>query len=143
MAEDSHSYSSVVPVLVAVLVCDAAVEDPSTGKKSLIGIFNRINVGRFPTKRPMALYIKLTDAEGNYKVEARFVQVASQKVLAKVKGGLRAVDRAASSSLFLSLPALPIPSEGQYEFQIWANSVFLGSTAIEAVGRGQLNPERR
>jgi len=137
VAQDSNASSSLVPVLVAVLVCDAAVTDPSSGKKSLIGIFDRIIVGKFPTQRPMALYIKLTDAEGSYKVEARFVQVKSQKVLAKVEGKLRAIDRAASSSLCLSLPPLPIPSVGQYEFQIWANSVFLGSIAIEAVGRGQ------
>jgi hypothetical protein len=141
VAEDSNASSSVVPLLVAVLVCDAAVEDRSTGKKSLIGIFNRINVATFPTKRPMALYIKLTEAEGDYKIQARYVQVRSQRELARVEVGLKATDRAASSDVYVMLPPLPIPSEGQYEFQIWANSIFLGSTAIDVVQRVQRRKE--
>ena len=61
--QEQRNLSNVVPVLVAALVCDVAVADPGTGKKNLIGVFNRVNVGKFPTKRPMSLYILGTDAE--------------------------------------------------------------------------------
>lgn len=135
MTQETQPLSQVVPVLVAALVCDVAVADPSTGKKSLIGIFDRVLVGGFPTQRPMSLYMKLTDAEGRYKVEVRYVQVGTRKVLAQAEGKLQATDRLTSSDVYLLFPPLPIPEAGRYEFQIWANSMFLGTTFIDAVPR--------
>jgi len=126
-----------VPVLVAALICDVAVADPSTGKKNLIGIFDRVNVGRFPTQRPFSLYVKVTDAEGYYRTQVRYVQVSTGRVLAEAQGELNATDRLASTDVYIQFPPLPIPEEGRYEFQIWANSVFLGATFIDAVPRHQ------
>ena len=133
---DKQPLSEVVPLLVAVLVCDAAVVDPSTGKKSLIGIFDAVHLGKFPTQRAISLYFKVVDAEGFYEFTVRYVQVDSGKVLAQVKGELIANDRLASSDLHLSFPPLPMPAIGRYEFQIWANSMFLGATSMRAVQRG-------
>ena len=71
MTQESRALSQVVPVLVAALVCDVVVSDPSTGKKNLIGIFDRVNVGKFTTTRRMSLYVKVTDADGDYDAEIR------------------------------------------------------------------------
>jgi hypothetical protein len=125
----------VVPLFVAALVCDVAVADPSTGKKSLIGIFDRMNGGKFPTQHPMTLYFKLTDAEGYYEIDVRYVEASSGKVLASATGELEVTDRLTSIDLYMSFPPLPIPSPGRYEFQIWANGMFLGTTVIDAVQR--------
>lgn len=137
MTQEQRTLSNVVPVLVAALVCDVAVADPSTGKKNLIGIFDRIHVGEFPTKRPMSLYMKVTDAEGYYKTEVRYVQVGSGQVLAQAKGELHSTNRLASADLYIQFPPLLIPKEGRYEFQLWANSMFLGATSIDAVPRSK------
>ncbi|MBI4339415.1 MAG: hypothetical protein HY680_05630 [Chloroflexi bacterium] len=135
MTQEQRSLSQVVPLLIAALVCDVAVADPSTGKQNLIGIFNRINVGRFPAGRAFALYIKLADAEGHYQFDLRFVQVASGTVLARAEGILDAKDRLASQDLSINFPQLPIPEPGRYEFQIWANGMFLGSASIHVAPR--------
>ena len=124
--------SRVVPVLVAALICDVAVEDPSTRKKNLIGIFDRIWSRRFPTQRVMSLYIKLTDAEGLYNIAAKFVERSSGSTLAEVQATLQVEDRLSSVDMYLPSPPLPIPRKGRYEFQIWANSVFLGTTFLDA-----------
>ena len=137
MTQESRALSQVVPVLVAALVCDVAVTDPNTGKNNLIGIFNRVNVGKFPTTRRMSLYVKVTDAEGDYDTEVRYVQVGSGKVLAQAQGKLHSANRLASIDLLIQFPPLPIPAEGRYEFQIRVNSVFLGATFIDAVQRRQ------
>jgi len=126
-----------VPVLVAALVCDVAVTDPNTRKNNLIGIFDRVNVGKFPTTRRMSLYVKVTDAEGDYDTEVRYVQVGSGKVLAQAQGKLHSANRLASVELLIQFPPLPIPAEGRYEFQIRTNSVFLGATFIDAIPRRQ------
>jgi hypothetical protein len=135
LAEESHVQSQVVPLLVAALVCDVAVADPSTGKKSLLGIFDRMNVGKFPTQHPMTLYFKLTDAEGHYEIAVRYVEVSSGKVLAEATGEMEVTDRLISVDLYMSFPPLPIPGPGRYEFQIWANGMFLGTTFMDAAQR--------
>ena len=137
MTQGEPAPSSVVPVLVAVLVCDAAVADRSTGKKNLIGIFDRINVGKFPTKRPISVYMKLADAEGTYQIEVRYVETNTGGVLAQAEGPAQIRDRLTSIDLYMDFPPLPIPREGRYEFQVWANGVYLGGTFIDAVQRAQ------
>ena len=117
------------------MVCDAAVEDPATGKKSLIGIFDLVHVREFPTQRPISLYFKVADAEGFYKFDVRYVQADTGSILAKLEGELTAQDRLATSELHVPFPPLLIPAIGRYEFQVWANSMFLGSTSIRAVQR--------
>ena len=133
---DKQPLSEVVPLLVAVLVCDAAVADPSTGKMSLIGIFDTVSAAKFPTERAISLYFKVVDAEGFYEFAVRYVQIDSGEVLLQAVGDLMANDRLVPSDLYLSFPPLPMPAIGRYEFQIWTNSMFLGSTSIRAVQSG-------
>lgn len=127
--------SQVVPVLVAILICDTACTDRSTGKHTLVGLWDRLTVAQFPTKRPITLFMRLTDAAGYYKFEIKYVQLSSGKVLAKAEGDLQALDRLKSSTLIMDFPPLAIPEEGRYEFQIWANDIYLGSTVIDAIPR--------
>jgi hypothetical protein len=133
--EEQTRPSKVIPHLVAALVCDAAATDPTTRKKSLIGIFDRLWVGRFPTQRPVSVYIKLTDAEGEYSIEVRFVQVSSGQALAGATGRVRIDNRLTSVDMVLQSPPLTIPAEGRYEFQIYANDIYLGGTFIDVFPR--------
>ena len=132
---EEQPLSQVVPLLVAALVCDTAVADQNTGKKNLIGIFDRLNVGTFPTNQSVSLYFKITDAKGRYDFHVRYVQAETDELLAEAKGRLVASNRLDSLDVYLNLPQLRFPAEGRYEFQIWANSKFLGSTFIDAVPR--------
>ena len=124
--------SEVAPLLGAALVCDVAVSDPSTGKKSLIGIFDHVRVAKFPTTRRVSLYFKIADAQGRYDFDVRYVRADTGEVLARAEGKVVARDRLSSTDLHLAFPPLPIPAPGRYEFQVWANSMFLGSTFMDA-----------
>ena len=124
-----------VPLLVAALICDVAVADPSTNKKNLIGIFDRVVVANFPTQRRMHLYIKLADAEGEYEIETKYVHRESGSKLAEARTKLDIKNRLLTTDLYIPFPPLPIPHEGRYEFQIWANSVFLGTAFLDAQAR--------
>ncbi len=127
--------SEVAPLLVAALLCDVAVADPTTGKKNLIGIFDRVNVGEFPTERPICLYFKIADAEGYYQFDVRYVRTGTDEILAGAESDLTIENRLSSQDLYIPFPPLPIPEPGRYEFQIWANSMFLGATSMNAVKR--------
>jgi hypothetical protein len=127
--------SQVTPFLIAALICDVAVADPSTGKKTLIGIFDRVIVGKFPTQHSMSLYLKMTDSEGYYPLEIEYVYINDGNVLLKVDGAMEAKDRTLSTDVYIPLPALPIPKPGRYEFRVKASSMFLGSAFMDAVQR--------
>lgn len=137
VADAEQQRSEVVPLLMAALICDVAAADPSTHKQNLIGVFDKINVAAFPTARPFSLYLKLADAVGRYKLDLRFVRVETREVLARVEGDLQARDRLSSQDLSINFAPLPIPAPGRYEFQVWANGMFLGSTFMDAVPRSQ------
>ncbi|MGI2336351.1 MAG: DUF6941 family protein [Dehalogenimonas sp.] len=124
------------PMLIAALVCDVAVKDPTSGKISLIGIFDRVHVKEFPAKRPVSLYAKLTEAEGEYEFQARYVYSNTGEKLAEAKGKFTAKEKLATVELNLQFPPLPITGEGRYDFQIWVNGAFLGQTFIDAAAMG-------
>lgn len=129
---EERPLSQVVPLLVAAVVCEVAVADPSTGKKSLIGIFSRLNAEKFPVERFFSLYFTITGAEGRYDFDVRYVQVKTNKLLAEAKEQIVVSDRFASQEFHIAHVPLPVLEEGRYEFQIWANGNFLGSTFFDA-----------
>ena len=135
--EEEQPLSQVKPLLVAALVCDAGVVDPNTGKKTLVGVFDRVEVETFPTRLAMSLYFKVTDAEGRYKVEIRYIQADTDETLAGIRGEFQSADRLKSSDFIMQCPPLPIPEAGRYAFQFWVNSLFLGSAFVDAAPRRQ------
>ena len=129
---EDQPLSEVVPLLVAALVCDVAVADPSTGKMNLIGIFDKVHVGKFPTHRDVSLYMKIADAEGRYNFDVRYVRTDTNEILIQAASDVVITDRLSSLDQYITFPPIMIPAPGRYEFQIWANSMFLGSTFIDA-----------
>jgi hypothetical protein len=134
--DESKALSNIKPVLIAALVCDVAVKDPTTGKISLIGIFDKVHVKQFPAQRPVSLYAKLTEAEGNYQFQAKYVYSNTGEALAEAKGEFTAKEKLGTIELNLQYPPLPLPGEGRYDFQIWVNGQFLGQTFIDAAVMG-------
>lgn len=137
MTAEKPPLSQIPPYPVAMLLCDVAIADPATGKKNLLGIFDRLYVGHFPTQHPMTLYLRVTDAEGYYELAVRYVKSGPGQVLAEARGEMHVSDRLAAVDMTLQWPPLPIPEEGRYEFQVWANSMFLGVATFDAVPREQ------
>ena len=134
--ESPEVLSPVLPVMVAALVCDTHAVDPATGKKSLIGIFDRVNAASFPVSRPVTLYYKLTDAEGRYEFKIRFSSPGGEELLAEATGEFTSKSRLTAMELVVPFPKLPLPAAGRYEFQLWANGMYVGTTSIDAAGTG-------
>ena len=83
----------------------------------------------------MSVYVKLTDAQGKYTIDVRFVQVKTGVVWggAKIEADLK--DRLLSSDIVIRFPPLPIPEEGRYEFQVYTNETYLGGAFLDAALR--------
>lgn len=131
MSQDDRERSEIVPLLVAAVICDAAVEDPNSKKKTLVGIFDRVWVQNFPTRRQLSLYLKVADTLGKYDFQIMFVEVSTGRKLTEVTGQLNATDRLAACDFFIPLN-LEIPSAGRFEFQVWFNGKYIGQTFLDA-----------
>jgi hypothetical protein len=124
-----------VPSLLAILVCDSVIVDSQTQKKSVIGIFDNIYSQQTPFSQRLGFFARLTDAEGEYKFTVRIVYLGDEE---QIVAGLEtdtvvARDRLGAVNLALNLPAVPFPKFGRYEFQLFANNVFVGRTVINAL----------
>ncbi len=129
-------HSTIPPLLVAAVICDVGVVDPSSGKKNLIGIFTRLNAESFPMQRPMSLYVKVSDAEGYYPLKVEFVYLNSGEVLGTAKGEIEVLQRTEYADFLLNFPPLTFPKPGRYEFRVTASNMFVGSTFLDAVPAG-------
>ncbi len=57
------------PVCKAILLCDAILTDPFSGKTSLVGIFERFVVRQFPgATAPCFAYVQMTNGIGKYRI---------------------------------------------------------------------------
>jgi hypothetical protein len=127
------------PVPVAFLLCDQISVDQTTGKKTIVGIFDRMLVGQFPTNyRPASLYARVIDCEGEYEVRVEYVQVSTQTVLGQAGGTLRSNNRHTYTDLVLPWPVIPILASGEYEFRLWMNNKFINSIRFTAQPRTEM-----
>jgi hypothetical protein len=124
--------SRPIPFVVAMLVCDNAITEAGTNKKSLIGIFENIFSAEIPTAHgPFWIYAKLADAEGTYTPKVKLVHLEKEQVIVEI--GLHPItipDRAVAFELALPVPRLPFPFAGKYEFQLEMDGIFVGRTVF-------------
>lgn len=125
--------SKIIPVLTGPVICDVAARDPSTGKWSLLGVFSSVWAMKFPTKRPMTVYFKLSDAEGRYEIKINFVNADDGVQIATASVEARIDDRLESPDIAVPFASLDFAKVGRYEFQVWVNASFLGSVSIDAL----------
>lgn len=123
------------PYLKAIILCDSAIVDETTKKKTLVGIFDQVAAAKFPTNHHTAtIYARLIDAEGSYDFTLQYVQVSSDRTLGELAiSQVQIPDRLATYELIIRLPPLYIPEPGEYEFRIWANKKYVGSTSFKAL----------
>jgi hypothetical protein len=126
--------SPSVPAVLALLLCDQVITDAQTHKKSLIGVFQNVNSFSFPAPLKVALYAKLADAEGNYDLKVRVVRLKDDSLLYNFEiKGARVVTQLQPFELAFNMVGLVLPEPGKYEFQLYANDVYLSRITMDAV----------
>lgn len=124
------------PVPLACLICDQVLTDENTKKKSLIGVFDHIWVGEFPTQHgPIALYARFYDAQGDYDVRVEYLKVDDQSVLGDASGNIHVAERDQTVEFAINLPSVEIPEPGKYEFRVHLNGQYFQSARFNAISR--------
>jgi hypothetical protein len=125
--------SSPLPSVLAMLLCDQVIVDEQTKKKSLIGVFDKLNAINFPTLLNCAVYAKLADAEGQYYFKIRIVQLKDETLLGEMEMKGTVQSRVESVEVAVFLMGVTIPEPGKYEIQMYADDVYLGRVTLTAV----------
>ena len=118
-----------------MLVCDNVITEAGTNKKTLVGVFDHWNLPAIPANvPPFWVYARLTDAEGKYIFDLKFIYLDGEKRLAEARTSeISAIDRLGFIDLAIPLPFLPVEKAGRYEVQLYANDVFVGRTTMSVV----------
>jgi len=122
-----------IPTVVAMLVCDQIIAELGTNKKSLIGVFDNLFSLRFPTHVPrLALYIKFADGAGQYTFKIRVVNLKDESLIAAVAMPATLPDINQYAELAFNILNFSVPEPGKYEFQLYAEEVYLHRVTMEA-----------
>jgi len=117
-----------LPIVSAFLVCDSVSRDALTNKTSLFGIFKRVFAPGVPATHPsLALYVSLTDMEGEYELWIDVIHVPSNTRIARFppdeQGTLRvtANDPLDYVEVVFDIHGLIFKDFGEHEFRLFVD----------------------
>jgi hypothetical protein len=120
-----------IPSVVAMLICDQIITEEGTNKRSLIGVFDNLFTLQFPVIVPkVGVYAKLADAEGQYLFRIRVVDLKDESLIGEVQVQADIPDGSQYSEIALNFGGVPLPDEGRYEFQLYADDVYLHRVVV-------------
>ena len=102
------------------------------GKLSINGIFDKLNVTKFPTNLVRAFFVATVagDAFTEYKLDLNFKKGTKQLATFSLNSMTGENGR---NNLVVELVGLPIQEEGEYKFSLAHDKKELGSTSLEAI----------
>jgi hypothetical protein len=115
------------PMNLAIIVCDSIIDDRETGKKTLVGIFNRLGAVQFPCQHPsLAVFVSLTEGQGPYNAQLQCLKANEDKPILQLEGRVEFKDPKAVVELGFTIGGMIFPQPGIYEFQFLCDGVPLG-----------------
>mgnify|MGYP000371374738 CR=1 FL=1 len=121
------------PELLAIILCDQVIKDLHTQKVTIVGSFSRIFARKFPAMHNhCAIYVALTDGQGTYEGEFRFVFAETDETVFAAKGEFKLDDPLQVAELNFTIAALPLPRPGTYRIEFYADGERLGGRRFVA-----------
>ncbi|HSY31871.1 MAG TPA: hypothetical protein VLA42_07770 [Verrucomicrobiae bacterium] len=122
-----------IPTLLAFIVCDTVIQDTATQKRTLVGVFDRVVSPKVPlTINNLGLYAKLVEGSGSYDMRVRLVNLKDESPVMEIKATAQWSKPDEPLELGMNFAGIPLTEFGTYEFQLYANEVFVGRALIRA-----------
>lgn len=122
------------PVVKAFLLADSVLQDRATGKWTVVGIFDRLLAAAFPCVHPnLAIYVKLADAQGRYRVRLEF-RDSEDRLVTSLEGiELEVPDRLKTFDFGLPTSGLRLEKPGRYQFQLCLNGEYAAAVSLDVL----------
>jgi len=120
------------PVLLSVIICDLVIIDRITDKPSIIGAFETISAPKYPARHPrLVFFCQLTNGHGKTRITVKLVDVQQEdKTLFEGTIEQKFRDVREVANLTFDIGGMVFPHSGEYRFQIYAGTEFLGERRI-------------
>ncbi len=118
----------IKPILKAMLICDQTIVEEGTRKRSLIGVFDRIKAGKFPTVHPaMSIYVQFREVEGVFDFTLELFDLSAGRAVNRAQiSKFKVNDRSRDCELVFNLLSVKFEHPGDYEFRIYINDYVFG-----------------
>ena len=114
------------PEVLAMVLCDLVITDVETNKKSLIGLFDRVETMALPcVLHELHVYLGLTDGHGVVPVAVACVTVDAAEELFRGETVVEFEDPLQVVELQFVFPNAQFPRAGEYRFQLLADGRLL------------------
>jgi hypothetical protein len=131
--------NSPIPTLLALLACESVIHDAETQSKTLVRVFDRIQSPGVPVPVSIGLYAKLVEGSGPYTIRIRMVKLKDESPVMEVSGNANWAEPESPLEFGMNMRGLLIMEFGDYEFQLFANDIYLGR-AVFKVQKLQVPP---
>ena len=117
----------IAPYPLAMVVCDHIWADPSTGKKTLLGLFSTIQAKKFPaTHGLLAVHVSLTDGHGVTPIHLRLVDAEGDSApILDETGTIDFADPRIICDMTFHAVNVLFQKPGEYRFQLFAHEELL------------------
>ena len=123
------------PILLSINICDLIVRDEITKKVSLIGLFNTIKAGVFPTQHnSFHVYVALTNGHGQYHTTLSIVDVTDNKPIMAIEGELNFLTPLQVLEINFGLQGLRFDKAGKYAFRVTCERMLVGERDFAVIG---------
>jgi hypothetical protein len=125
---------AVKPLLQALWLADDVDCNPKTGKVTLVGIFDQIEVTRPATHFASTAYLfcALRGIHGRTELVLCYVDLSSNAVLLEWPVSLNETNPLATVDIAFRLPPVPVPHEGEYAWELYFEGEVIGSSRVTA-----------
>ena len=121
------------PVCVAIVLCNDCIEDKRTNNKSLIGLFNAINVQTIPALHPrMVVLASLTNCSSNLSLQL-FIRAPSGGEVAHIDAEFPAHDPLAAYDIVFEFNGVLIQEPGTYNVDLLCDGSYLGGRRFDVM----------
>ena len=124
-----------VPVVLAMVVCDAIHQDPATQKCTLLGTFSTINVRKFPAvHNQLAVHVAMTDGHGQTRIRLTLAHTDEKKPpLFSREGLINFTDPRVVAELNFVVNKLTFYEPGEYRLQVFGNDQLLSERRLYVI----------
>ena len=130
-----------MPIVLAMVICDAIHQDPATQKCTLLGTFSTITARNFPVVHPMlAIHIALTGGHGKTRIRLTLMSTQGEEQLFSQEGFLQFSDPRVVAEVNFGIRNLQIPHPGEYRVQVYANDELLSERRLHVFGIQPVGP---
>lgn len=116
---------TVLPQVLAMVVCDDIHNDPWTGKRTILGVFTAVRPTSYPVVLPrFAVYLTLTECRGDVPIRIRVIDVDEERTPVFDSGDLRVngPNPVGIIEVDVRINGAQIPAAGYYLVQLFSYS---------------------